>query len=406
MKAMKLITFFVVVFLMIFASACTPESKPTPTSVVVVKESIATAPQSNNSPTNTPVLTEAPTESPTEATSQSTPAGFSLKGVAGLSPTFIVPDGWYFTTEMGLALVNNYFVTKEKNPAGNSWHFSTGLSVGVTSHPEEANVESAMNLIDLFAKKASTKKILSNSQTEKGDLVIYDLVIESEYKDTPQGSPDRNKTVYYINVFDQTAKILYAISFESPTSIWDEEWKNGQIMIEDFINHLSSNSGSTSQAGFTNTLANTIAIPVNINGFERPTGIPSAAKSKFLETTGGGLSAIVPSANSPWQERYSLDLNTIDKLPSGAVIEVDFENPQDPSTSIAVRLSPTSSGSIHVESPLLTGFKCQNYWVTVYIYPDIRQNSTLDSYVQWINSSADLSKVTSITDFQSGKTCN
>ncbi len=395
MKAKKLITIFAVPFLMVFAIGCALVSIPTSPS-----ESIPTAPQSITGPTNAPVLTDAP------APSRSSPMGFNSQGVTGLSPTFLVPDGWYFTTEMGVALVNNYYVTKEKNPAGNSWHFSTGLSVGVTSHPDEANAEFAKSFIDIFAKKDSTKKILSNSQSEKGILVFYDLLIEGEYTDTPQGSPDHNKTVYYINVLDKTAKILYVVSFESPTSTWDEEWKKGKIMIDDFINQLSSSSDSTAQAGFTNTLANTTVIPVNLGNFERPTGMPSAAKSKLLETTGGGLVSIVPGANSPWQERYTLDLNIIGKLPSGAVIEVDFENPLDTSTAVAVRLSPPSSGSIHVESPLLTGFKCQNYWVVIYIYPDTRQNTILDSYVQWINSSADLSKVTSSTDLQPGNTCH
>lgn len=394
---MKKPIFFALVLLVASGIGCvaTPSSAP-------ASEPIETTAQNNPSPTNTPAPTNAPTS---VSIQQEAPAGFSWKGVTGLSPTFLVPNGWHFTTELTPS-GNAYYATKEKEPDGNSWKFSTGLAVNVIDSSNGGNAEFAKSLIDGVAKADSTKKVISNSQSDKGGLVTYDLLIEAEYANTPQDSPNHKKTVYHVNAFDKTSGVLYALSFESPTSSWDAESKNGQLMIGDFLNQLSLNPVQPSQTGFTNTLANTNVISVNLQSFERPTGMPSASNSKYLKTTGGGLSAVVPTGNSPWQEYYSLDLRTISDLPSGAVIEVDFENPLDTSTAIAVRLYQKSSGSIHVESPLLTGFKCQNYWVSIYVYSDNSQANLLDNYTQWINSSADLSKVTSVTDFQSGSTCH
>jgi len=176
-------------------------------------------------------------------------------------------------------------------------------------------------------------------------------------------------------------------------------------MIKAFTKQLTAESGQAAQTGFVNTLANTTSVSITLPNFERPTGPQPANQSKLIATTGGGFLNTVPASGDPWQERYSLDLKALGSLPSGAVLEVDFEDPLDPSTPVIVRIYNIPSGPIHLESPLLSGFKCRNYWALIYVYSDNSQATTLDSYDQWINSTVDLGKVTSVADFLDNKTC-
>ncbi|MBI1795321.1 MAG: hypothetical protein HYR70_14185 [Chloroflexi bacterium] len=366
-------------------------SDPTPTQGSIQDNSTATS-----APTNMP----APALGPSQP-----PAGYTWQGVPGVSPAFLVPDGWYFTTETDPGF-NSYYATKEKDASGNNWFFSTGLAVSAidSDRSDIANVTFAKQNIDKHASKSTTKRVINSSQNEQGNLASYEILIEAEYTDVAQDNPNRKKNVFYRNIFDKKINILYVISFESPTSTWDAEWQKGKPMIDAFTQQLTTQSEQPAQNLFSN-LANTTLTNVALPNIDRPTGMQGAAKSKLLATTGGGFIQKAPSTGSPWQEAYSLDIQATGALPPNAVLETTFENPLDATSPIVVRLYRIPSGSIHLESPYLSGFKCQNYWVTVKVYSDAGQTQELDSYVQWINSVADLSKVTDITDFITGATC-
>ena len=77
----------------------------------------------------------------------------------------------------------------------------------------------------------------------------------------------------------------------------------------------------------------------------------------------------------------------------------------DRATAITIRLYHIPSGTIHLESPLLNGFKCQNYWAAIHVYSDASETHELDSYVQWINSHVELDKVKSVSDLTNDHTC-
>lgn len=332
------------------------------------------------------------------------PAGFDWRGVPGVSPAFLVPTGWYFTSERGPGF-NSYYVTKEKDAKNTSWVFSTGLSVNVSDNPDQANMEFARNFIDQFAKKATTTKVVSSSKNEQGDIVSYQLLIEAEYPNVAPEDPNRKKTVFYTNILDKTTHVLYLVSFESPASLWDSAWETGKPLIDSLSAQISAGAGRQDSKDFGNTLANTMLLPVDMSQVARPTGMQPAIKSKLLATAGGGFLNTVPASGEAWRERYFLTLEPVGKLPPGAVLEVSFENPQDATTSIIVRLYNIPSGSIYVQTPALTGFKCQNYWVAVHLYSDVGQTQELDSYAQWLNSQVDLDKVTSVSDFANNGTC-
>jgi len=189
MKKFMASIFFAVVLPAFLAGGCAPAPQPVqPTSMPAP---LATAAQSNPNPANTPSTA---ISGPVLGLSEP-PTGFNWQGVPGVAPAFLVPNGWYFTRELGSGM-NNYYVTREKTAAGNSWVFSTGLTISVTGFPKDSNVDLVGNIMDTYTKQKSTKKVVSSSQNTQGNLVTYELLIEAEYANTPSDSPDHNKTVF------------------------------------------------------------------------------------------------------------------------------------------------------------------------------------------------------------------
>lgn len=362
-------------------------------------------------PTIAFTATSAP-PTPAPATSQPDALeGFSQRGIPGVSPQFLVPDWWIFSTEL-LPRQNAFFVTKEKIPTENSWVFTTGLTVSAISNPELANVEAANKVLDNIANLASTKTVVDRSQGKQGKLTFSDLLIEAEFENFPQDSPDREKTVFYTVIPIPAERTLYVLSFESPTADWKTEWTKGEVMINNFRQQLAIATEAESPLGFKNTLANTTIAPAAtliasapVLSEARPSAMQPAMQSHFLSTEGGNFGVAITQDPPGVQAVYALKLNQRDALPPGATMTVFFENPQDASTAIAVRLFDTPAKQFSLYSPLLSGFKCQNYWMLIHVYADATEAEILDGYVQWIYSSADLSKVTSNESFLDGSTC-
>ena len=242
---------------------------------------------------------------------------------------------------------------------------------------------------------------MGKSEAEQGNLVKYNLQIEAEYTNLAVNDPNRKKVVNYDNIANKDTNTVYLVSFESPTPIWTEEWKTGQLMINTFVQQLIAESEQPTQPA----PANTTLIPHEIPELP-PIGMPPAAQSNLFTTTGGGFQSITidPTPGKPWQQRYGLNLETISALPSATVLEAHFENPLDTATTIVVSLAPIPSGQILLESPLLSGFKCKNYWIEVHTYSDASQTDELGIHLQWINSSVDTDKITSALEFMSGQT--
>lgn len=99
----------------------------------------------------------------------------------------------------------------------------------------------------------------------------------------------------------------------------------------------------------------------------------------FVMNFGGGSIKVKPL----------LFLEKKQDLPPGAVLEVHFQNPSDPSTAFVVIVTDLSPDTIVVESKSSSAskFECRNYWIDVHVYPDNKSVNELDTLIQWNSSS-------------------
>lgn len=367
-----------------------------------------TTPRPTNTATATSTATSAPSETPAPASGLAEPpAGFEWQVVPEVSPAlFLVPNGWYFKAEQYDNGSSGYFITKEDIAADAAGQFSTGMAIYVVPGDNGKAAEFAKKYIADIVNLATTAKVIGNSESERGNLVHYSLQIEAEYTNLATNDPNRKKVVNYDNIANKDTNIVYLVSFESPTPIWTEEWKTGKLMINNFFQQLIAEQLIAESEQPTQAApANTTLIPHEIPELP-PIGMPPAAQSNLFTTIGGGFQSINidPTPGKPWQQRYGLNLETISALPSAAVLEAHFENPLDTATTIVVSLAPIPSGQFLLESPLLSGFKCKNYWIEVHAYSDASQTDELGIHLQWINSNVDTDKITSALGFMSGQT--
>jgi len=117
---------------------------------------------------------------------------------------------------------------------------------------------------------------------------------------------------------------------------------------------------------------------------EAPIGMPEAGHSIFFPESSSGF--LIEFGGSPVKVQYALFLEKGD-LPGGAVLEIHFENPTDPSTAFTTVVTDLSDDTITVLGKLvpLSDFKCQNYWMDVHIYSDGTSTQELGTHVQWVN---------------------
>lgn len=105
------------------------------------------------------------------------------------------------------------------------------MTINVVKDENINAAEYAKGFIDSIVNADTTKKVIGNWHYSQGNVVSFQLQIEAEFQNASIDDPDRNKTIYYTTVATTDTNTLYIIIFESPTILWDEEWKKGQVMI-------------------------------------------------------------------------------------------------------------------------------------------------------------------------------
>jgi len=153
------------------------------------------------------------------------PQGFFWKWCEAIKAGFLMPDGWFFKEEWQ-GETKAIFITKES--IEKEVMFKTGLSVNVIQNAEKKTgiIPSAYakNFIDNIQSKIQSwglnsvgdgvyfkgYGVFSRSESrESGSIVQYTLIMGNDIKGT-----------------------LYIIIFESPEVSWDENWKTGNIIID------------------------------------------------------------------------------------------------------------------------------------------------------------------------------
>lgn len=117
--------------------------------------------------------------------------------------------------------------------------------------------------------------------------------------------------------------------------------------------------------------------------------LPENETSEFLITKSTGITFNAQRRDG----QFSLTLEPRG-LPSGAVLEIQFPDPTDPARKVAVKeILQDDDTKMLVMSPSLTGFKCWNYEVEVFIYSDDTKSELLATHNQTIQSRVDLRSV-------------
>ena len=114
--------------------------------------------------------------------------------------------------------------------------------------------------------------------------------------------------------------------------------------------------------------------------------MPEGGESAYFNASAG---FVMQLGSGTIKVKSLLFLEKKQDLPPGAVFEVHFQNPSDPSTAYVVIITDLSPDTIIVESKLMPAsvFECKNYWIDVHAYPDNKSVYELDTLVQWNNSS-------------------
>lgn len=122
--------------------------------------------------------------------------------------------------------------------------------------------------------------------------------------------------------------------------------------------------------------------------------LPDNTRSEYLETisTGVGIDA---GGRGDRIGRFSLRVRGTGSLPAGALVDVAFPDPADPSRTNAVaKTLPRSRATLNFESPSSTDFRCWNYRVVATVYRDDTRQETLGTHEQTIQSHFDLPLLT------------
>jgi hypothetical protein len=159
--------------------------------------------------------------------------------------------------------------------------------------------------------------------------------------------------------------------------------------------------------------------------------LPPNVSSEYLETKGTNWSLNFDKKKGKVVARISIVIGPKPDLPTGAYLEVRFDNPADPNVPIVVDLprgaqqganpfevylgtklgdfndpnSPFIYGSelegekaISVFSPETQGLKCKNYKIVVNVYRDSSKAQLLGVHEQFIQSVVDTDMVNSLTE--------
>ena len=124
--------------------------------------------------------------------------------------------------------------------------------------------------------------------------------------------------------------------------------------------------------------------------------LPESEQSACLETTYAGWHFNAPQR----RVRYMLTFKIKRGVPYGAVFDVQFANPQDPSKPLEETFRRAGGSSeINIESPFFSGLRCGNYLVEISIYRNSMRKQLLGTHKQYVQSRIDMTKALSRDQF-------
>lgn len=101
----------------------------------------------------------------------------------------------------------------------------------------------------------------------------------------------------------------------------------------------------------------------------------SAASSEFLETSGGGF---LLKSGKPM---YAMTYTAIKQIPSGVVLRVSFENPEEPNAPLVTEVMPGGERILVRSKPLNAIKNRKNYKVIVEL---VKDTQIISSHVQYV----------------------
>lgn len=126
--------------------------------------------------------------------------------------------------------------------------------------------------------------------------------------------------------------------------------------------------------------------------------LPEQASSEYFKTMSTGIEINLEKRVG----MYSIMLKAKRFLPTGAYLEVYFEDPANLTTNAPVVVEKqliAGEQQISLLSPELAGFKCWNYEVVVYLYDGKSKEQLLGTHRQLIQSRVHLDKVKDLENF-------
>jgi hypothetical protein len=151
------------------------------------------------------------------------PAGLAWKRIDAVRAAFLVPEGWHFKQEKNGDTIA-FFITAEDIEKNGG--FQTGLTVNVIHLKKDAAPERAALFI---ADLAEAAEILTQWHEKKGVMTIFGCKARKEEAGYP---PLRMHT---LAVGNGRTNALYLMTFESPESSWEDAWKKGRFILEEFV---------------------------------------------------------------------------------------------------------------------------------------------------------------------------
>lgn len=167
---------------------------------------------------------------PTEEQRPKPPEGYVWQECKGSKSAFLKPKRWFFREEND-GSTQACFISKEEI-IGDNGEFQTGLSVhGVKDVLKKTGMSPSAFVNNFFAIKSDQSLVKRRGRlVDIGGGVIrgYGQLIESQ-------EPGEKPIVQYNIVLgnDKTGSV-YIMFFESPAAIWDQSWKVGEKIMENF----------------------------------------------------------------------------------------------------------------------------------------------------------------------------
>jgi hypothetical protein len=153
------------------------------------------------------------------------PRGFRWQEIPEIKGAFLVPQGWYFKTE-SRGKTFAFFITKEQIRSGGM--FKTGLSVNVVRNLSTPVQEYAQAFMEELGR--TYPEAVWESFTPSADpFLAWSTTI-----DDPGKAAGYPLTMYYLIIANPRTNTLYLMWFESPSSVWSQEWLQGERILENF----------------------------------------------------------------------------------------------------------------------------------------------------------------------------